>query len=112
MDIFPKFIIETDAELGDCLIIAKCTYHKDLVMNKEKVKGGGRWILKDKTFILYGDSHDFGKAKLDDIESCIIKERVFTNPFLTNTIAKRYTFAYDTGTEILILPRALYGTDK
>lgn len=30
MDAFPKFIIETDDQKGDCLIVAKCTYHKQL----------------------------------------------------------------------------------
>lgn len=46
MDIFPKFIIETDDELGDCLIISKCTYHKELVTDHTKVKGGGGSGLK------------------------------------------------------------------
>lgn len=34
MDVFPKFIIE-----GNNLIIAKVAFHKDLVIDKDKVKG-------------------------------------------------------------------------
>ena len=48
MDSFPKFIIETDDEIGDCLIIAKCTYHHELAIDKTKVKGGGVVDFKRK----------------------------------------------------------------
>jgi len=34
--VFSKFIIE-----GSSLIMAKCTYHKQLATNKDDVKGGG-----------------------------------------------------------------------
>ena len=101
MDVFPKFIIETDDELGDCLIIAKCTYHKELAIDIAKVKGGGWWMLKDKMLILKGESHDFGKASMEDIKNCIQKGNVFTNPYLTSSIAQKYEFGYDTGTEIV-----------
>lgn len=105
-DIFPKFIIETDDELGDCLILSNCTYHNELVTDKSKVKGGGWFILKnDKTFIFKGDSHEFGRASMEDIKNCIDKGNVFTNPILAYPIADQYNFAYDTGSELIILKK-------
>ena len=53
MDVFPKFIIETDNQEGDCLIIAKCTYHKQLATDISKVKGGGMWTLDRENSIFY-----------------------------------------------------------
>jgi hypothetical protein len=103
MDLFPKFIIETDDELGDCLIISKCSYHKDLVTDKEKVKGGGWFIFKDDTFTLNGSSHDFGAAKLENIKECIKNDNVYTNPYFTHSIAKKYKFIYDTQSELIPL---------
>lgn len=103
MDVFPKFIIETNAELGDCLIIAKCTYHKQLASNIDNVKGGGWWILKDNMFILKGESHDFGKAKFVDIKNCVESGNVFSNPCLAFPITNKHEFGYDTGTEIIKL---------
>jgi hypothetical protein len=65
MDVFPKFIVE-----GNNLIIAKCTYHKQLVTDKDQVKGGGLWMLDrdKKEFLLYGDSFDFGRASIEIIK--------------------------------------------
>lgn len=104
MDVFPKFIIETDEELGDCLIIAKCTYHKQLVTFPEKVKGGGWWKKTDEeTFCLYGSSEDFGTAKLEDIKACVLSGNVFTNSGLMHSIASKFKFKYDTGSETLNL---------
>jgi hypothetical protein len=96
MDVFPKFIIETDDELGDVLIIAKCTYHKELTTNKEKVKGGG-WFKFNKetnTFILSDESYDFGRAKIEDIKNCIDKGNVYTNSRCYRSIADKYSFDY------------------
>ena len=67
MDIFPKFIVE-----GNNLIICKCTYHRQLVTNEEEVKGGG-WFQFDRdtpTFTLSDDSHQYGKASIEDIKKC------------------------------------------
>jgi hypothetical protein len=74
MDVFPKFIVE-----GNNLIIAKCTYHKQLVTDKDLVKGGGLWKLDrdKKEFVLFGSSDDFGYASADDIKSCIEAGNVF-----------------------------------
>jgi hypothetical protein len=84
MESFPKFIIETRAEEGDCLIIAKCTYHKQLVTDASKVKGGGWWTLDNErtTFTLHGESHDFGKAKIEDIASCVQRGKVYRSKVL------------------------------
>lgn len=105
MDIFPKFIIETDEELGDCLIISKCTFHKELVTNKEMVKGGGIYHVNlDKKIITFsGESHDFGAAKIEDIQNCINNNNVYTNTYLTHSIAKQFKFKYNIGSEIIPL---------
>lgn len=103
MDVFPKFIIETDDELGDCLIIAKCTYHKQLATDLTKVKGGGWWVLKDNTFILSGKSEDFGKASIEDIKTCVQNGNVYTNSACMHPIAHKHEFAYDLGYELINL---------
>ena len=102
-DVFPKFIIETDDDLGDCLILSKCTYHNELVTDKTKVKGGGWFAFKNNTFIFRGDSHEYGKAKFEDIKNCVDKGNVFTNPSLVWPIADAHNFAYDNGLEIITL---------
>ena len=96
MDVFPKFIIETDDMEGDCLIISKCTYHKQLVTDVTKVKGGGWWTLdKDNSiFTLYGDSQDFGRAKIEDIINCVQRKKVYSNPLLDISLTDDYTFQY------------------
>jgi hypothetical protein len=96
MDVFPKFIIESDDQEGDCLIIAKCTYHKQLATNKDKVKGGGWWSLdyNNKIFTLYGESYDFGEATIYDIISCIKRKKVFTSSALFNNITDEFGFIY------------------
>jgi len=97
-DVFPKFIVE-----GDTLVIAKCTYHYQIVNDKEKVKGGGWWRKDGDNFILHGSSHDFGSATLEDIKNCINKGNVFTDKYNVRNISKTHKFSYDTGTEIIEL---------
>lgn len=96
MEAYPKFIIETDDQEGDCLIIGKCTYHKQLVTDKTKVRGGGWWNFNDnKTEIhLYGKSEDFGYAKFEDILNCIKNKKVFSSSVLVRNISDRYKFFY------------------
>jgi hypothetical protein len=96
MDVYPKFIIETHDQEGDCLIIAKCTYHKQLAINPLKVKGGGWWTLdKDKsTFTLHGESHDFGKAKIEDIQNCVQRKKVFSSLYIDKNITNDFKFQY------------------
>lgn len=96
MDVFPKFIIETDDQEGDCLIVAKCTYHKQLATDITKVKGGGWWTLDrdNSTFTLSGDSHDFGKAKIEDIANCVQRKKVFSSASLTRNFTDNFKFQY------------------
>lgn len=96
MSVYPKFIIETDSELGDCLIIAKCTYHKQLASDATKIKGGGWWTLEDGILTLHGESHDFGKAKIEDIARCIQDRQVFSSFALYRNLTDKYTFQYRT----------------
>lgn len=99
MDIFLKFIIETDSEEGDCLIVSKCTFHKQLAVDTDNVKGGGWWELDEETMTitLYGNSNDFGSPELDDIKSCIDRKKVFTNSSLCNYLGDRFNFQYRKG---------------
>lgn len=99
MEVNRKFIIENYQELGDCLVIAKCDYHKDLVCDENSVKGGGWWRLDDDTITLYGSSEQFGKAELDDILKCFVNNNVFNTPLLEYPITDDFYFIYDNGNE-------------
>lgn len=103
MDVFPKFIIETDDIEGDCLIIAKCTYHKQLVTDISKVKGGGWYEYKheDNTFILYGSSHDLGESSIDDISACVKNNKVFRSVALHRKL-EGFNYKYRTESGELI----------
>lgn len=94
--VFPKFIIETDDQEGDCIILAKCTYHKELVTDNTKVKGGGWWNFNDDNteIHLHGKSEDFGYAKFEDILNCIRNKKVFSSRALTRNISDNYKFFY------------------
>lgn len=95
---YPKFIIED----GN-LIIAKCTYHKQIAIIESNVQGGGWWNLKDDCFTLYGESHDFGPASLEDIKKAVKQRKVFSSPTLSRSLADKYKFRYDSGSEIIDL---------
>lgn len=97
MDVFPKFIVE-----GDSLIIAKCTYHKQLVVDKSMVKGGGLWDWDrdKKEFLLYGDSNDFGSVSPEDIKACIDAGKVFWS-YQDGRKIEGHTFYLNTGYEIV-----------
>lgn len=99
MDLFPKFIIEDGS-----LIIAKVSYHKDIATDEKKVKGGGwfRWSEDKTTLIFYGESNDFGKAKIEDIKACIKAGNMFSNKHKNRSLMG-YKFAYDTETELIDL---------
>ncbi len=94
MDVFPKFIIE-----GNELIIAKCTYHRQLVSNKDKVKGGGLWKLDrdKKEFMLFGQSEDFGSVVVEDVKACIDAGKVHAG----SRNFSDYTFDLNTGPEVI-----------
>lgn len=108
MNVFPKFIIETDDQEGDCLIISKCTYHKQLATDLSKVKGGGWWILdrENSIFTLYGESYDFGMASIDDIKKCVENKKVFSSSALVRNYTDNFSFRYKTESgEIIELTR-------
>ncbi len=100
MDVFPKFVIED----GN-LIIQKCTYHKQIVTDPTKVRGGGwfRYDNDNRRFIFHGESTDFGRASIEDIRKCVQEKRVFSNKSCIRNLAEDHTFAYDTGSEIIDL---------
>jgi hypothetical protein len=95
MSVFPKFIIEYDDLVGNILIIAKCTYHKQLASDVSLIRGGG-WFSFDsetKTFTLSGESHDFGRAKLEDIQDCIMRGQVYSSYAMGRSF-KTFNFKY------------------
>lgn len=96
-DIFQKFIVE-----GDNLIIAKCTFHKQLATDKEQVKGGGmwEWDRENKTIMLYGDSHEFGSVGYEDVSACIKSGNVFWS-YAGGRSIEGHTFYLNTGCEII-----------
>jgi len=83
----------------------KVSYHKEIVTDITKVKGGGWFRRTDETntITFYGASFDFGAAKLEDIRKCIEDGKVFTNPDLTHLIVNNTNFSFDTGFEIIEL---------
>lgn len=96
MEKFPKFIIE-----GENLILRKVNFHHEIATDKSKVKGGGWFKFKSETntFILFGDSHDFGKASFDDVKKCVEAGKVFYDR-LTRNISATHKFSYNTGSEL------------
>lgn len=103
MDLYPKYIIEVHEELGKCLILSNCTYHKELVTNKERILGGGWFKLDGDVFTFHGKSQDFGRAKIEDVKECIVNNNVYVNKYLTHSIADKFKFRYDRQSEIVYL---------
>lgn len=103
MDVFNKFIIETDDELGDCLILGRVTYHKQLSFNKEKVKSGGWWREKNGRITFFGESHEFGRATQKQVTDAVMNNKVFTSYLLEHPINDKYKFSFDRQSEIVEL---------
>lgn len=82
----PKFIIENDS-----LIIGKVEYHRDLATDTKNVKGGGWYLMRENTIVFYGESFDFGPAKLEDIKKCVESGLVY---FRNSNISNRHVFKY------------------
>ena len=59
--------------------IGKVRFHKDLAENKDNVRGGGEFKLNkdDRTFTLFGKSHDFGPADKDEVQALIDQDQVW-----------------------------------
>ena len=101
MEVYNKFIIENDETLGDCLILGRVTYHKQLAYDESKVKSGGWWKLKDNRIIFYGDSYDFGRATLEQVTDAVLNDKVFTSYLLKDPITKKHNFSFDNQSEIV-----------
>ena len=93
MDVFNKFIVE-----DGCIILSKVTYHKELVTNKELVKGGGSWKFDDdyKTISFFGSSHDFGAVEPEDIQKAVTDCKVFETQYSDEDMSKDYKFVFYT----------------
>lgn len=65
----PKFIV-----VGDNIYMGKVTFHKELLNEGDKPVGGGWFYYKqeDNSFTFYGDSHDFGRANIEDIRKAVL----------------------------------------
>ena len=100
MEKYPKFIIEDDK-----LILMKVIFHKEIVTDESKVKGGGwfKYLNDTNMFVFSGESHDFGKAKFEDIKQCVENCQVYSDNRFFRNISKRHIFGYDTGSEIIEL---------
>ena len=94
----PKFILENFEKEGLVMIIGKVQYHKQLAYKKENIISGGWWRIDNnlKIFYLYGDSFDFGAAKLYDIKKCIESKKVFSSYNMTNNLTDNFKFVYIT----------------
>ena len=101
MEVYNKFIIENDETLGDCLILGRVTYHKQLAYDESKVKSGGWWKLKDDRITFYGESYDFGRATLEQVTNAVLNDKVFTSRLLEHSIAKKHNFSFDNQSEII-----------
>jgi hypothetical protein len=87
---YQKFIIQ-----GDKIILGKVTHHSELTQDEKKVNSGGCFTYNDisKSFLFFGDSHHFGKAKIQDIKQIVFENKVFLNTgeLLDN---EKYNFHY------------------
>ena len=104
-DVFQKFILKEDDKLGLCMILAKCTFHKQLTTDHDKVRGGGMWqYIKDNNeMLLFGKSYDFGACSLEDLKHVVQNNKVFKNSRLIRDITDKYNFIWqdlDDGIEI------------
>ena len=92
MNILLKFIIENGK-----IILGVVAKHSELMQtdNKENVIGGG-FCLYDyerKTFIFFGGSSEFGKAKIQDIKPIVFNDKVYATK--NGQLSKHeYNFVY------------------
>ena len=81
MDILSKFIIENDK-----IILGAVANHYQLMRgdDKKNVIGGGFCLYHAKTFIMFGSSSEFGKAKIQDIKPIVFNDKVYADIGITN----------------------------
>jgi hypothetical protein len=101
MELYPKFIIED----GN-IIISKVVFHKEIAKDPTKVRGGGwfKWGESEegkRMLILYGESHDFGRARFEDIVECIRSGNIYGDRRMYRNISEDFEFGYATGTETI-----------
>lgn len=86
-----KFIVEN----GD-IIIGKVEFHKELVTDKSKVRGGGLFQLSDdkKTILFFGKSFDFGEPHEEELIEAVKNKRVFANPLRIHHITDKHKFIW------------------
>lgn len=91
MDIFNKFIVE-----DGCIIMCKVTYHKELVTDKELVRGGGSFMFTDdnKGIKFYGSSYDFGAPYLEDIQKAFKECKVYWSQYSDEDISTEYKYVF------------------
>jgi hypothetical protein len=51
--------------------------------------------------ILYGESHDFGRARFEDIVECIRSGNIYGDRRMYRSISEDFEFGYATGTETI-----------
>lgn len=102
MSVFQKFIIENDPEDGLYMVLAKCTFHKQLAHNTENVLGGGSWELFENEITLFDKSQDFGPCTLEDLKYVIQNKKVFPHTYSDRDLSAKYNFVWQDihGTEI------------
>jgi hypothetical protein len=64
-----KFIINDNR-----LIMSNCVdYHRDLLSNHDKTKGGGMFYIdrENNNLYLYDKSEEFGAAKIEDVKESV-----------------------------------------
>ena len=102
MALFKTFIIE-----DNCLIMITVTYHSQIVTQKNKINGGDRFLENklSNIYTFYGNSKDYGKASVEDIQACINNGKVFFSVYKTTNISGNHNFLYNTGIEIIVLEK-------
>jgi len=87
------------------LVLGKVEFHKVLVEIKENVRGGGlfRFDLDKKECLFFGESHDFGRPKMEDVKKAVEEGKVWTSMIGGRNIAGDFTFKWDRYSEIVTL---------
>ena len=96
MEKFNKFVIENDTVYLD-----KVFYHKEIVEDRTKVKGGGLFLIDNVNRIItfYGSSTDFGPFDDKHLADCILNNKVML--YRIKNISLIYKFRINIGSEIL-----------
>ena len=93
----PKFIIEDNQ-----LILGKVPFHKILGTNLDKIIGGGwfKFDKENKQLILYGDSHDFGRASKEVIFKAYKENGLGRTQRYVDKFDMKVYYSYELGDEL------------